>query len=678
MKKGKEVKLSDRIKTRVNLTEYVGRYGEIRNGMMTCPLPGHEDTEPSFSIDGDKGLWNCLGCNRGGSIIDFVMHMKSLKLGEALISLADEFNIPADERFSTNGNLAPKPEKKPRQKYSGIEAYSQEKFRLPQTVFTAHGCIERDGWMLIPARDGIFRMRDLSGNPNRPKYKPERGGNKAQWFLLDKALKLADKINTKILVLCNGQTSSMVAQHYGIPAFCKTDGENIVPDHLLPELVLLLADGWKLWIALDCDDHGKGHKVAGEIIVQLNQYNPVFIDLKGKGGYDLGDFCVVHKSRSWERLPGMAGVSPTPLVTIATEGIERSLRELANQDVEKPETSKAQIIEKLEARIQILRDAERIAENGAERVTRDVFDQWQAAIESPQMIVGLRTGLTKQDYAIGGLQDGAVYTWMGATGSGKTTLVMSEGVELLEQCPGLICVGEAGKQDIVRRLVGHLAHVPWKSLKTGRIRQTGLSGNIEYVPFTEQQKDKISDSFKKVNIWEKEHVLNFRDSSTPLTTTALKTQIPHLVTDYGVSWAIIDSVDNIPTAGAKSEYDKISQAMFAFERIAVDNNIPVLSTSQIGRATKERKDKRPKLNDGLSSNHIEGKSFALMAIYNHWVLVDKQEIEEQDGDDLRYPKGTAMITVKKIRDGQVGDFFHCQFAGGIGWYNYDKAKRDNS
>lgn len=35
-----------------------------------CPLPLHDDSTPSFSVDGVKQLGYCFGCNRGGDVIE--------------------------------------------------------------------------------------------------------------------------------------------------------------------------------------------------------------------------------------------------------------------------------------------------------------------------------------------------------------------------------------------------------------------------------------------------------------------------------------------------------------------------------------------------------------------------------------------------------------------------------
>jgi putative DNA primase/helicase len=40
--------------------------------MLQCPLPDHEDRDPSFSIVGERG-WKCFGCNRAGGVSDLIV-----------------------------------------------------------------------------------------------------------------------------------------------------------------------------------------------------------------------------------------------------------------------------------------------------------------------------------------------------------------------------------------------------------------------------------------------------------------------------------------------------------------------------------------------------------------------------------------------------------------------------
>lgn len=52
-------------------------FGKVRKTskriQACCPL--HEDRNPSFIIYTDSNSWHCFSCSRGGSVIDFIMHL---------------------------------------------------------------------------------------------------------------------------------------------------------------------------------------------------------------------------------------------------------------------------------------------------------------------------------------------------------------------------------------------------------------------------------------------------------------------------------------------------------------------------------------------------------------------------------------------------------------------------
>ena len=52
------------------------------NSNMICPLPTHNDTDPSFKSYGDN--WYCFGEGKGGDVLDFVMAYKEVEFKEAL------------------------------------------------------------------------------------------------------------------------------------------------------------------------------------------------------------------------------------------------------------------------------------------------------------------------------------------------------------------------------------------------------------------------------------------------------------------------------------------------------------------------------------------------------------------------------------------------------------------
>jgi DNA primase len=72
--------------------EYVRleRAGSIWKGL--CPF--HNEKTPSFTVNPDKKLYYCFGCNKGGDIINFVREMDKLSFVEAIELLAKKAGVP--------------------------------------------------------------------------------------------------------------------------------------------------------------------------------------------------------------------------------------------------------------------------------------------------------------------------------------------------------------------------------------------------------------------------------------------------------------------------------------------------------------------------------------------------------------------------------------------------------
>ena len=87
-----ELRPSDRIKTAVNLREFIAQYVELSSsGTGHCPF--HQDEVASFSINEEEQYWYCFGCGRGGSIIDFWMHYRHCGFKQALRELCHILSI---------------------------------------------------------------------------------------------------------------------------------------------------------------------------------------------------------------------------------------------------------------------------------------------------------------------------------------------------------------------------------------------------------------------------------------------------------------------------------------------------------------------------------------------------------------------------------------------------------
>lgn len=161
--------------------------------------------------------------------------------------------------------------------------------------------LEKMGWKMdthdnrpcfsFPTPGGT-RYRFIDGNQKLAKYKSQYG-YKECWFGLDRAISK----NQGVIVLCNGEISTIVADYYGVPAFCKTAGERKIPEHLLEDFVSRGYNG-QVWIALDCDK--TGHEQAQLIQQQIPGSIILDLGLGNKG--DLANFCKMNARDSFANL----------------------------------------------------------------------------------------------------------------------------------------------------------------------------------------------------------------------------------------------------------------------------------------------------------------------------------------------------------------------------------------
>ena len=86
------------VNNRLDAVAVVGDYVRLdkKSGRWwgRCPFhAGGQEKTPSFKVDPDLKTYHCFGCNKGGSVIGFVMEMDKLTYPEAIKSLARKMGI---------------------------------------------------------------------------------------------------------------------------------------------------------------------------------------------------------------------------------------------------------------------------------------------------------------------------------------------------------------------------------------------------------------------------------------------------------------------------------------------------------------------------------------------------------------------------------------------------------
>lgn len=66
------------------LEHYGMKLGRISSQRLSCGCPLHNEKNASFVVYLNTNSWYCFGCNKGGSVIDFVMQMEKCDFTNAI------------------------------------------------------------------------------------------------------------------------------------------------------------------------------------------------------------------------------------------------------------------------------------------------------------------------------------------------------------------------------------------------------------------------------------------------------------------------------------------------------------------------------------------------------------------------------------------------------------------
>lgn len=289
--------------------------------ICSCPLPSHNgvDSNPSFSINRSKLVYNCFACGVGGNIIDLVARVLDLDYEDAYRFCKNykDNTLGKEDPFLYSKQLQQildsqkqKAVSKPLPRYSksilndwlqnyceylesrGIDQTSQDRFMLGFDPNHTRGEYEGPA-VIIPH---IFN-NDLVGYQERwidenrpskiPKYTNSKNFPKAETlFAFDFAIKESD---SPIVVVESALTAVYLYQ-LGIPSVA-TFGASISDE----QIRLLRSFSWGATLSFDNDDAGL--KASNFVCERLRKTIPIHIvNLDGEDKQDLNDL-PPHKAR---------------------------------------------------------------------------------------------------------------------------------------------------------------------------------------------------------------------------------------------------------------------------------------------------------------------------------------------------------------------------------------------
>lgn len=292
-----------------------------------------------------------------------------------------------------------------------------------------------------------------------------------------------------------------------------------------------------------------------------------------------------------------------------------------NQLATEPGATPADIAAQAQALLDDLHDQ---ATTGTSRLRHvpDLLDAYidRLATRNDQDLAGITTGLADLDHAIGGLQNGRLYTVAGRPGMGKSDF----GIALARNAARAghrthVASIEMANDEVIDRWVAAGSRIPATALSNGRL------GDKAWPHITTALTD-LADWPLTIDDDPATNVGTIRAD-------ARKTEAELVIIDY---------IQIVDTAQAESRQIEVTALARALKRLARDLEIPVVILAQLNRGPEARINKRPMLADLRESGAIEQESDVVIGLYR----------DEQYHEDTR-DRGVMELILMKNRTGPV-------------------------
>lgn len=252
-----------------------------------CPF--HEDDSPSFSINIEKGYFNCFGCKKSG-----LLDTLASELGVSAVIRSYNYDF-SDEKLSCERD---------ENKYIPeivIDEFIDTLWKFPKLLQRIKTRIPDDetlkrykiGYSLDYSRftipiyeDNLCRNIKLYSFTKKPKQLNYPGfGSPVRLYGLD-------IIESQRIIICAGELDKLLLRYFGFPSICGTGGENTWFD----EWNYLFKDK-DVYIIFDQDDAGKNSsiKIAKSLFGTAQSIKIVEFDIYKGDGFDVSNYFLDEK-----------------------------------------------------------------------------------------------------------------------------------------------------------------------------------------------------------------------------------------------------------------------------------------------------------------------------------------------------------------------------------------------
>jgi len=248
-------------------------------------------------------------------------------------------------------------------------------------------------------------------------------------------------------------------------------------------------------------------------------------------------------------------------------------------------------------------------------------------------LTGVPSGLKDIDIVTNGWQNSHFIILAARPAMGKSALMLTfaKNAAIEYNMPVAIFSLEMTAQDIVKRLLASVTHIP-----LNRINNATL---------TEYELAQIAQTLEKLK-----DVPLYIDDTSGLSLTELRAKARRLKANNNIQLLIIDYLQLMSNRDRGSANTNREQEISGISRglksLAKELNIPIIALSQVNRAVeKEKENKMPKLSDLRESGSLEQDADMVFFIY-------RPEYYSKDDTEPEL-KGVAFVNIAKNRHGKT-------------------------
>ncbi|WP_299733123.1 DnaB-like helicase C-terminal domain-containing protein [uncultured Tateyamaria sp.] len=276
-----------------------------------------------------------------------------------------------------------------------------------------------------------------------------------------------------------------------------------------------------------------------------------------------------------------------------------------------------------------------------------------AAFQRDDHISGLPTGFVDLDRKIGGLSPASLVVLAAAPSIGKTAISTQIAFNIAKASLGdhpRKTGGSVGyfslqlkAEQLAQRILAIESGVPVVNIQRGDITENEFRNYVEAAKMLENIPLFINDSLAELD--------------------ALAIRARQLKREAGLDLLVVDMIDDFSDGRASSQRhaSEIETVLRALKRIAMEHDLCIFATADLGRVVAKRSDKRPRVSDLAEIAVINQFADTVLFLHREEFYVEQQRPDDYDlealanwQEHMERVHGYAEILVAKQRNGPTG------------------------